>query len=592
MTMGSTVRGNGMEAGRHQGRIARYRFVTEEKAGGATYTPKGLADFVANQIADAAPIEKLRVPFRVLDPAVGDGELLLSLLNQLTRRGHSRIEVNGFDTREQAISATSFRLKERFPALSVNLERGDFLDFVVRRFGGGRNGELFRPSLPDSYDLIIANPPYVRTQIMGAEQAGILAQQFELTGRVDLYYAFLIAMARVLRPKGVAGVIVSNRFMTTKSGAAVRRAIREQFNVRHIWDLGDTKLFEAAVLPAVLLLEGKQGKQMSTPTFTSMYETDAQADLEAVSPVDALGHTGVVGTSDGRHFLVRHGQLDTTGGLNAVWRIDTAETNTWLTTVKRHTWKTFRSIGKIRVGVKTCADRIFIRTDWEEVPEKERPELLKPLMTHHVARRFRASESKEMRYIVYPHETVLGERKAVDLERYPRMKAYLERHRVALEARRYVTESGRKWYEIWVPQDPSVWSRPKLVFRDISEEPMFWIDQTGAVVNGDCYWMVCEHASEPDLLWLLAAIGNSTFIEAFYDHRFHNKLYAGRRRFMTQYVEEFPVPDPKSPTSKKIISKAKRLYDNMGSRSDDLIAREVDDLVWQAFGLSREKVSG
>jgi len=46
------------------------------------------------------------------------------------------------------------------------------------------------------------------------------------------------------------------------------------------------------------------------------------------------------------------------------------------------------------------------------------------------------------------------------------------------------SNSGREWYEIWVPQDPAAWDQPKLVFRDISEEPMFWIDHDGAVVNG------------------------------------------------------------------------------------------------------------
>jgi adenine-specific DNA-methyltransferase len=93
------------------------------------------------------------------------------------------------------------------------------------RFGCGGLGTLFNAGTSDTYDLIIANPPYVRTQIMGAEQAQLLAKQFGLAGRVDLYYAFLLGMANVLDPKGVAGIIVSNRFMTTRSGASVRSAL-------------------------------------------------------------------------------------------------------------------------------------------------------------------------------------------------------------------------------------------------------------------------------------------------------------------------------------------------------------------------------
>ena len=84
---------------------------------------------------------------------------------------------------------------------------------------------------------------------MGAAQAQLLAEQFGLSGRVDLYYAFILGMSQVLKPQGIAGIIVSNRFMTTKSGASVRQAVLEGFNTRHVWDLGDTKLFDAAVLP-------------------------------------------------------------------------------------------------------------------------------------------------------------------------------------------------------------------------------------------------------------------------------------------------------------------------------------------------------
>jgi len=51
----------------------------------------------------------------------------------------------------------------------------------------------------------------------------------------------------------------------------------------------------------------------------------------------------------------------------------------------------------------------------------------------------------------------------------------------------------------------------------------------------------------------MLAVANSTFAEAFYDYRFHNKLYAGRRRYITQYVKEFPLPDPNTSLAKQII---------------------------------------
>lgn len=570
----------------------RYKIVAKEKAGGVTYTPKILADFAAEKIVEIFSEHRNDSLIRILDPAIGDGELLISLLERIPRQNHRKIKVYGFEMDQKALNLATARIKQKFPKVDTHFQLGSFLDFVLENFGRGGNGNLFQTEAPEAYDLIIANPPYVRTQIMGVTQAQLLAKQFGLSGRVDLYYAFILGMAWVLKPKGIAGIIVSNRFMTTKSGRPVREALQELFNIRHVWDMGDTKFFDAAVLPAVLLVEGKNGKKLRTPVFTSIYQTPETGGERVSSPIDALFKEGIVGLEDGRNFLVQHGKLETGGSSDGVWRIGNESVNTWLATVKSNTWGTFGDIGKIRVGVKTCADKIFIRSDWKAVVSDESPELLKPLITHHSARRFKSLVPKKPRQILYPHEVLQGRRRTIDLLKYPRAKAYLETHRQVLEGRSYVIEAGREWYEIWVPQDPAAWDKPKLVFRDISKKPTFWVDQEGAVVNGDCYWLVCQNESQTNLLWLALAVGNSKFIETFYDYRFNNKLYAGRRRFITQYVEKFPLPDPTSPVAASLIKKAKQIYKCTPSVEADKLEKEIDRLVYQAFGLVVEEVGG
>jgi hypothetical protein len=565
----------------------RYHVVTEEKAGGATYTPKLLADFVAQQIVETAGRLPIDRPLRILDPAIGHGELLVSLLEHLADQPGLAVEVYGFETDSEALATATERLKEQFPGVPLHFESDNFLEFVLEHFGDGDHGNLFRTVIPEAYDLIIANPPYVRTQIMGAAQAQLLAERFGLAGRVDLYYAFILGMSQVLKPRGIAGIIVSNRFMTTRSGASVRQALFERFNIRHAWDLGDTKLFEAAVLPAVLLVEGKNGHKLEAPAFTSIYQTTELAAETAADPITALDSEGIIEIADGRHFHVQHGTLNTSGSPDGVWRIATDAVDAWLATVDAHSWGTFRDIGKVRVGVKTCADKVFIRDDWQDMSGGDRPELLKPLTTHHIARRFKPLVSDRPSQVLYPHEVVRGARRTVDLSRYPRSRAYLETHRPALEGRRYVIEAGREWYEIWVPQDPNAWDQPKLVFRDIAEEPTFWIDLDGSVVNGDCYWLIAQSPAQTDLLWLAAAVANSTFIERFYDLRFHNKLYAGRRRFITQYVEQFPLPDPNSAEGKAIIGQSKLMYDRTPSPEIEQLQKELDGMVWAALTGSR-----
>ena len=561
----------------------RYDIVTEEKVDGVVYTPKSLADFVSQQITNVSGGITNGNSLRILDPAVGHGELLVSLLEHLPCPPNPHIQVCGFETDSEALDVARKRIEQQFPGISLSFNLGNFLEFVLEHFALNGNGNLFCSATPEAYDLVIANPPYVRTQIMGARQTQQLSEQFGLSGRVDLYHAFILGISQVLKPQGTAGIIVSNRFMTTKSGASVRRALFDRFNICHAWDLGDTKLFEAAVLPAVLLVQGRHGHKRESPAFTSIYQTSEPATETATDPISALHAEGIVRVDDGRSFQVQHGKVDTCGEPDGVWRIATEANDSWLNAVAARSWGTFRDIGKVHVGVKTCADKIFIRNDWYDIAEIDRPELIRPLTTHHIARRFKPLSSDQPVQILYPHEVVEGCRRAVDLAGYPRSQAYLAAHRSILEGRRYVIEAGRQWYEIWVPQDPSAWNRPKLVFRDIVDQPTFWIDLDGSVVNGDCYWLAVEKSADLDLLWLAAAVANSTFIERFYDLRFHNKLYAGRRRFITQYVEHFPLPNPRNSLSKSIIAKAKQVHRATPSPSSEMLQKELNAMVWEAF---------
>lgn len=575
--------------------LPRYSDVNQQKSDGATYTPQLLARFVAQQMLSIANFPEHGV-IRVLDPAVGDGELLDALINQLPVDVRDRLEVIGYDTDLKAIEIATERLKSDFPRLNLKIFHKNFIDYILDVRNSNNAEDVYSYK---QFNLVIANPPYVRTQIIGSKKSQQISKNFGLTGRVDLYYPFLLGISDVLMENGVAGIITSNRFMTTKSGQAIRRELLSRFTISHVWDFGDTKLFEAAVLPSVLITHGISSViHKKTPyvvNYSSIYETADKACISATDAISALSvnDDSIVSIPDGRRFKVRHGILDNSGDSEAVWRISTKETDTWLSTVNRNTWATFSRIGKIRVGVKSTADKVFIRNDWDDLPSG-RPELLYPLITRHSARRFKSCtpiKTKHIKEILYPHEATKDRRGPVDLDLYPKARNYLEQHRSILEARTYVIKAGRRWYELWVPQDPAAWHSPKLVFPDISEKPIFWIDMDGGIVSGECYWLRCENDNENDLLWLALAIANSTFIETFYDHRFNNKLYAGRRRFITQYVEQFPLPDPSKDESKSIISLAKEIYNKIPSNEYDFLEKKLDDMVWDVFGVLQEKIS-
>jgi hypothetical protein len=515
-------------------RVDRRRHASRKRHG-VHYTPSDLAGFVARRVlAHLGGTEPV-----ILDPACGDGELLLAVAVEAAQRDLPAPHLVGIDRDEDAVTIARDRLQE-VPSANLTLRSGDFLAAGTHEVS----------SMPDAYDAVISNPPYVRTQVLGAERAQALARQFALTGRVDLYHAFVAAMTARLKQGGVLGLLCSNRFLTTKGGQSLRSLLLGNYELRELWDLGDSKLFEAAVLPAVLVAQRRDRASGAAAAFVRVYEDPGipEDPVRALSLLGAL-ESDVEGSVkvDGRHFNIERGDMVERTSARP-WRLTSASGAQWLERVRRHSASRLGDLGPIRVGIKTTADSVFIRASWEDLPVELRPEdeLLHPLLTYRVAERWRAREDGSgTRVVLYPHEMHEGRRRTVDLSRFPRAAAYLEQHRARLEGREYVLKAGRAWYEIWVPQQPSAWAGPKIVWPDIAERPRFYLDTSGSLVNGDCYWLPCA-GRDGDEVALALAVANSSFAVRFYDMCAGNRLYAGRRRFITQYLQDLPLPEASS----------------------------------------------
>ncbi len=562
--------------------MSRYEHVESRKKEGAHYTPKIISNFISTKIISNF---KLKDNIKIVDPAIGDGELLISLIQQLYNNSIVNIEVYGFDINQKSIEIAELRLLEHFPKLKLTLLNEDFLNICLEKRNNSNTLNLFDNRKIPSFDLLIANPPYIRTQNLQEEQSKILSENFGLKGRLDIYQAFLIAMSSILKPDGVAGVIVSNRFLTTKGASHFREILYDKYKIKGIWDFGDTRVFEAAVLPAVMVLTPSTSKELYSIPFSSVYmteENNIHGDIHTVNnQVEAFQYNGIVSSKNGC-FIVKNGELKFDKISSDLWRLQDDETKVWLSKVNDNTWCTFKDIGKIRVGVKTTADKVFIRSNWTSEVGYE-PELLKPLTTHHNAGRFHCNGTNK-KYILYTHTYENKKRKVINLDKFPLSEKYLETHKEQLSGRKYIIKAKRKWYEIWVPQNPNLWNENKIIFRDISKQPMFWFDDSNSIVNGDCYWMLNENDKMPkDILWLVLAIANSKFIEKFYDNKFQNKLYSNRRRYISQYVEQFPIPNPKLPKSKDLISLSKQCFNEKDQKVQNDLEYKINALVWNIF---------
>ncbi|HJT32176.1 MAG TPA: N-6 DNA methylase [Pirellulales bacterium] len=562
--------------------------MTKRKATGAHFTPPDLARLVAERVA--ALITGLKGPIRVLDPACGDGNLLCAIYDALPRDMRRRATLIGIESDDASFASLKAR-QPKFNGCHTDLIKGDFLEFF------GDNDLFGSHEAIEPVDCIIANPPYVRTQVLGAKRAQQLAVRFGLSGRVDLYQAFLVAMSRQLRPGGILGVITSNRFLTTRGGTATRRFLRTRFDLIEIVDLGDTKFFEAAVLPA-LVFARKRGDTAEAsgdgvPTFVRIYEAAGKANGHAeqvASLVDSLRRPrpGLVRVN-GCHYRIATGKLPLPHDDARPWTLLSGGEADWVARIDAAASCRLGDVTKVRVGIKTTADSVFIRRDWESLPRDVRPEPqhLRPLVSQEDAAKWRRVEATgPQRRVLYTHEVVDGLRRAIRFAASSPTWKYLLRNKDKLESRKYVLDARRAWYEIWVPQDPQAWSLPKIVFPDISPDARFFWDANGSIVDGNCYWITTNDHQDEDLLLFILGVANSALISRYHDLAFQNKLYSQRRRHLTQYVTEYPLPDRDAAPSRQVVKLVHRLVnESLTGEERQRVEAKIDAFVAKAFGV-------
>lgn len=544
------------------------------KKSGATFTPIELANFLAKKLLHLVEKDN-KEQITVLDPACGDG----ALLHAIRQVGGEVIEHTiGYDTNSSYLQDA----QELIGRDQCDLQCGDFLSVCPN------NVDLFSTDVRKEFaDVVIANPPYVRTQVLGADKAQQLAKDFNLSGRVDLYYPFLMAMTNALKKGGLLGVITSNRYISTKSGGDIRKFLLENYEVIELIDLGDTKLFDAAVLPAIFIGRKKESKNALSKVarYISIYESEDHVPAaKSVSSIyDVIDH-GEAGQYcvEGKSYVLKVGLLKHPADKTGIWQMSNDTENRWIETIHRHTSFRIKDKFKVRVGIKSCADNVFISQNWEKSGYAIEAPLLRSMISQENIETWRIDKSR-LSSIIYPHYANNGKRAVYDIANYPVAWAYLNTHREQLEGRKYVIEAGRKWYEYWVPQNPVLWSRPKIVFPDISIKPRFCYDESGAIVNGNCYWICAETEDDKELLWLIEGVANSELMIRYHDLCFNNKLYSGRRRYLSQYIEQYPMPNPQSEAAKEIVRLVKQINAANDENQLTILSSQLNDWVKEAF---------
>jgi tRNA1(Val) A37 N6-methylase TrmN6 len=224
----------------------------ETKDNGIIYTPKYIADYI---------VEKLepKIEETIFEPSIGHGIFLFSLLEYIEKKYKlNNIELKeyffnkcfGQDLNENNIKELKELVILYFKKKEIIFEENDIKNFY--------SGDTLFSVEKRNYDLIIGNPPYVRTKNIEENYLKKIKKEYYscAKGNIDLYFAFI---EYALKYSTRSGYITPNSWLYSTSGEILRTIAKD--GLIEIIDFKQKKIFQNAATYTSIFIYNKQKKE-------------------------------------------------------------------------------------------------------------------------------------------------------------------------------------------------------------------------------------------------------------------------------------------------------------------------------------------
>ena len=240
----------------------------EQKQQGIVYTPEHLVEAIVKLafkhfLKADAPAEKINLDnFKILDPATGSGAFLIKSLSIGSEffQGLNSSNIFGCDIRPEAVETSRKMLKRQ--AL-YQAENGDIQECEIEN-----NIMLTNPLTedifsPDSIDIILGNPPYIRENTNRRLFAEIKENGTEAVKRsyekyMDFWQFFGSASFDLLKPGGILAFIVPSYWMDAEGAKIFRKHFLDKMSPEIIVDFGENILFKNFPVHTMILVARKR----------------------------------------------------------------------------------------------------------------------------------------------------------------------------------------------------------------------------------------------------------------------------------------------------------------------------------------------
>lgn len=226
------------------------------KKGGEFYTPHEVSQILAKLVTMDA--KKNIDQFRVYDPTMGSGSLLLTVQKALSEGEHE----SSVDFYGQELNTTTYNLARMNLMMhgvnyrNMNLKRGDTLD------ADWPFAEKDGIQLPLKFDAVVANPPYSQKwEIKSIDRSKDSRFKFGVAPASKADYAFVLHGLYHLESTGTMAIVLPHGVLF-RGGAEgkIRQKIIDE-NLLHVVIGLPANLFYGAIIPTcVLVFKGRKAR--------------------------------------------------------------------------------------------------------------------------------------------------------------------------------------------------------------------------------------------------------------------------------------------------------------------------------------------
>ena len=428
------------------------------------------------------------------------------------------------------------------------------------------------------FDIVIGNPPYVRQELIRPIKPILKKLYPEVyTSTADLYVYFYKRGIELLRVGGVLTYISSNKFFRAAYGNRLRTFFTNNLCIQEILDFGSVQVFKASVDTCIFLIKNSIS---SEEIFLAATFRD-EADIPRLS--DAFQE---------RAFSMHARDLPLDG-----WTLTSPETLRLLEKLQRTGTPLGEYVdGSFYRGVITgCNDAFIIGESVRQqliAEDVSSRDLIKPLLRGRNLRRWKAVSANEYLIAIasstnraWPWSSARNDSEAEQIfaKTYPAIYQHLKGYRERLVVR---DDQGKFYWELRSCSYYAEFEKPKIVYRRIAQSVDAGYDTTGTFGLDTTFFIP---TSDLALLTIL----NSKLFDWYARHKvlpLNDPWAGGGLQFFAQYMAHVPIAD-QTAVQKAVLSRlVKRILAYLESDGARDIEREIDELVYQLYGLTDAEI--